>query len=232
MYRQESKDAVRIQKGSAQHFALGGWYLVQSWSLIASELVCSGLTEVEVMNAGIIVLIIVIVIAVWAAATYNGLIKGRNSVEEGFSTMDVYLKKRFDLIPNLVETVKGYAKHEKETLENVVAARSKITNAGSIEERAAGESQLSGALKTLFAVAEAYPDLKANANFLDLQKQLNQVEQDIANARKYYNAVVKSYNNKCEMVPSSIIARMFNFTRKPMFEIGDTAERENVSVKF
>ncbi|MBR2188588.1 MAG: LemA family protein [Eubacterium sp.] len=184
------------------------------------------------MGAGVIIGIIVILIIIWLIVTYNGFIKARNSVEEGFSTMDVYLKKRFDLIPNLVETVKGYAKHEKETLENITAARTKISNASSIEERAAGENQLTGALKTLFAVAEAYPDLKANTNFLNLQGQLQQVEQDIANSRKYYNAVVKKYNNKCEMFPSSIIARLFNFTRRAMFEVGSEAERQNVNVQF
>ena len=184
------------------------------------------------MGAGIIILIIIVLIAIWVVTTYNGLIKGRNSVEEGFSTMDVYLKKRFDLIPNLVETVKGYAKHEQETLETLTAARAKVSSAGSVEERAAAENQVSGALKTLFAVAEAYPDLKANTNFLNLQNQLSQIEQDIANSRKYYNAVVKKYNNKCEMIPSSIIANMFNFARKPMFEVGSEAERENVKVEF
>ena len=184
------------------------------------------------MSPVLILVIIIAVIAIWAVATYNGFIKARNSVEEGFSTMDVYLKKRFDLIPNLVETVKGYAKHEKETLENITAARAKVSNAGSVEERAQAENQLTGALTTLFAVAEAYPDLKANTNFLNLQNQLQQVEQDIANARKYYNAVVKKYNNKCEMFPSSIIAGMFHFDRKPMFEVGSEAERENVQVQF
>ena len=184
------------------------------------------------MGIGIIIAIIIVAVVIWFVSTYNGLIKARNSVEEGYSTMDVYLKKRFDLIPNLVETVKGYAKHEKETLESIVAARTKVTNAGTVEERAEAENQLSGALKTLFAVAEAYPDLKANTNFLDLQSQLQQVEQDIANARKYYNAVVKKYNNKCEMIPSSIVANMFNFKRKPMFEVDSAAERENVSVNF
>ena len=184
------------------------------------------------MIIGIIIAVVVAVIAIWAVGGYNGFIKGKNNVEEAFATMDVYLKKRYDLIPNLVETVKGYAKHEKETLENITAARAKVSNAGSVEERAQAENQLTGALKTLFAVAEAYPDLKANSNFLNLQNQLQQVEQDIANARKYYNAVVKKYNNKCEMFPSSIIAGMFHFERKPMFEVGSEAERENVQVQF
>ena len=168
------------------------------------------------MNPVLIIVFIIAVLAIWAVTTYNGFIKARNSVEEGYSTMDV----------------KGYAKHEKETLEKLTAARTKVVNAGSVEERAQAEGQLTGALKTLFAVAEAYPDLKANTNFLNLQNQLQQVEQDIANARKYYNAVVKKYNNKCEMFPSSIIAGMFHFTRKPMFEVGSEAERENVQVQF
>lgn len=146
--------------------------------------------------------------------------------------MDVYLKKRYDLIPNLVETVKGYAKHESETLEKVVAARNMAQSAGTIEEKIEGEKNLTGTLKTLFAVAESYPDLKANTNFLDLQEQLKSVENDIANARKYYNGVVKQFNNKCEMFPSNILAGIFHFTRKPMFEVDAEEERKNVKVEF
>ena len=184
------------------------------------------------MIPGIIIGVIVVVIVIWFISAYNGFVRAKNNVEEGFSTMDVYLKKRFDLIPNLVSTVQGYAKHEKETLESITAARTKISGASTVEERAEGENQLTGALKTLFAVAEAYPDLKANQNFLDLQGQLKQVEADIANARKYYNAVVKDYNNRCMMFPSSIIAKIFHFTKQPMFEVGAAEERENVKVDF
>lgn len=179
-----------------------------------------------------IILAVVVVLVVWVIASYNGLVRLRNHVEEAFSTMDVYLKKRYDLIPNLVETVKGYSKHESETLERVIAARDRAVGAGSAEERIACEGEVAGALKSLFALAEAYPDLKANQNFIDLQQSLKGVENDIANARKYYNGVVKAYNTKTELFPSSIIARLFRFSRKPLYEVADTAERENVKVQF
>ncbi|MGI6116838.1 MAG: LemA family protein [Bilifractor sp.] len=180
----------------------------------------------------IIILIVVAVIVIWFLSTYNSFVRARNNVEEGYSTMDVYLKKRYDLIPNLVETVKGYARHEKETLQSVISARSSAMNAGNIEERARSESQLSQCLKTLFAVAESYPELKANQNFLDLQGQLTSVEQDIANSRKYYNAVVKKYNNLCELFPSNLVAGIFHFERRPMFEVTNEEERQNVKVDF
>ena len=179
-----------------------------------------------------IIIAIIIVLAIAVVGMYNSFIKLKNSCEEAFSTMDVYMKKRFDLIPNLVETVKGYAAHEKETLEKVMAARNGIQSAATVEEKMAQENVLTGTLKSLFAVAEAYPDLKANTNFLDLQNQLNLVEEDIANSRKYYNAVVKQFNTKCEMFPSNIIASMFHFERKPMFEVDSAEERKNVEVKF
>jgi LemA protein len=155
----------------------------------------------------------------------------RNLKDEAFATMDVYMKKRYDLIPNLVETVKGYASHEKETFEKVVQARSAAMGATSIEERQAGENMLTGTLRSLFALAENYPDLKANASFLDLQSQLQKVEEDIAQSRKYYNAVVKDYNTRTELFPGSVIANMFGFKRGAYFEI-ETGERENVRVNF
>ena len=178
-----------------------------------------------------IIIAIIIVLAIAFVGMYNSFIKLKNSCEEAFSTMDVYMKKRFDLIPNLVETVKGYAAHEKETLEKVMAARNGVQSAATVEEKMAQENVLTGTLKSLFAVAEAYPDLKANTNFLDLQNQLQSVEEDIANSRKYYNAVVKQFNTKCEMFPSNIIASMFHFERKPMFEVDSAEERKNVEVK-
>jgi LemA protein len=184
------------------------------------------------MIAGIVIAVIVAVVVIWAIATYNGLVGQRNQVEEAFSTMDVYLKKRFDLIPNLVESVKGYAAHEKSTLDAIVRARSAAASAGDLAERFASENELSCALRQLFALAESYPDLKANQNFLDLQSQLQRVEEDIANARKYYNGSVREFNNKVEMFPSSIIAGMFHFERKPMYEVANAAERENVQVSF
>ena len=180
---------------------------------------------------GIVIAVIVVLILIWLASTYNGLIRKRNTCEEAFSTMDVYLKKRFYLIPNLVSTVKGYAKHESETLEKVIAAR----NSGAtqtVEERMQDENQITGALRQIFALSENYPDLKANQNFLDLQGQLKSIEADIANARKYYNGAVKAFNNACEQVPSNIVANMFHFERKPMFEVKEEAERENVKVEF
>ena len=179
-----------------------------------------------------IIIAIVIVLVVIVIGMYNSFIKMKNNCDEAFATMDVYLKKRFDLIPNLVETVKGYASHEKETLEKVMAARNGVQSAATVEEKMAQENVLTGTLKSLFAVAEAYPDLKANTNFLDLQNQLQSVEEDIANSRKYYNAVVKQFNTKCEMFPSNIIASMFHFERKPMFEVDSAEERKNVEVKF
>ena len=180
----------------------------------------------------LIVIAVAVILGIWIIGSYNGFIKLRNAVEEAFSTMDVYLKKRYDLIPNLVETVKGYAAHEAGTLEKVVQARNMASQATTIEGKMEGESMLTGALKSLFAVAEAYPDLKANTNFLDLQEQLQQTEEDIANARKYYNAVVKEFNTKIEMFPGNVVAALFHFTRKPLFEVTEAAERERVEVKF
>lgn len=175
---------------------------------------------------------VIIVLVIIIAVMYNGFVRLKNNCEEAFATMDVYLKKRYDLIPNLVETVKGYASHEKETLEKVVAARNMAQNASTLEERAQCENAIQGTLKSLFAVAENYPDLKANQNFMDLQNQLKMVEEDIANSRKYYNAVVKQFNTKCETFPSNIIASVFHFERKTMFEVGSQEERENVKVSF
>lgn len=174
---------------------------------------------------------VILIILLWAVSAYNGLVKLRNMVREAFSTMDVYMKKRYDLIPNLVETVKGYAAHEAGTLENVIKARNSAASATTIEGKMESENVLAGTLKSLFALSEAYPDLKANTNFMDLQRQLQTVEGDIANARKYYNAVVRDFNTKIETFPSVIVASMFGFKQEKMFEI-DTTERENVKVQF
>lgn len=175
---------------------------------------------------------IVLLLIIWVTAAYNGFVRLKNSIEEAFSTMDVYLKKRYDLIPNLVETVKGYATHERETLENVIAARNMAASATTLEGRLEGENVLQSTLKSLFAVAEAYPDLKASTNFLELQGDLRLIESEIANSRKYYNAVVKTYNTKREVFPSVIIAGLFKFDKKPLFEVSEQVERENVNVKF
>ena len=163
----------------------------------------------------IIILIIIALIVVFFITAYNGFVKLKNRVDEAFATMDVYMKKRFDLIPNLV----------------VTEARTSIMNAKTTEERLENEGILSGALKSLFAVSEAYPDLKANQNFLDLQEQLRKVEEDIANSRKYYNAVVREYNTKRETFPSNLVASMFHFEKRALFEISE-GERENVEVHF
>lgn len=178
------------------------------------------------------IIVIVVLIAFWVIGTYNKLIRARSNCDEGFSTMDIFLKKRFDLIPNLVETVKGYAEHEGDTLEKVIAARAGVASAATAEERLKDENMLSGALRQLLAVSEAYPDLKANTNFLDLQEQLKILEGEIANARKYYNAVVKAFNNLCMVIPSNIVANLFGFKTKPMFVVDDDAERNNVKVQF
>lgn len=179
-----------------------------------------------------IILGLIVIIGLWLVLSRNSFVSIKNQVEEAFSTMDVYLKKRYDLIPNLVETVKGYATHESETFTKVTAARTAAMNSTSIDEKIANENALSGTLKSLFAVAEAYPQLQANTNFLDLQQQLKMLEDEIANSRKYYNAVVRTMNTKVESFPSNLIASMFGFKKQPFFEVGSAEERENVQVKF
>ena len=185
------------------------------------------------MSIGLIVVIVIVaILVIWFIAMYNGFVKIKNRVDEAFATIDVYLKKRYDLIPNLVETVKGYAAHESGTLEKVVQARNMAQSAGSDQEKIAADNMLSGTLKSLFAVAEGYPDLKANTNFIDLQNQLKAIEEDIANARKYYNAVVREFNTKREVFPSNIIAGMFVFKARPLYEVETAEERQNVRVQF
>ncbi len=181
------------------------------------------------IGGAIVLALLFTLVYVWS--TYNSLIRLKNNVEEGYSTMDVYLKKRYDLVPNLVATVKGYAKHEKETLEKVIQARNIAMDATGAD-KAKAENALSSTLKSLFALSENYPELKANANFMDLQSQLQQLELDIANARKYYNGVVKQLNNRIQVFPSNIIARMFGFTAKEMYEVDSAEERKNVKVEF
>ena len=181
---------------------------------------------------GYILIGLVVTFALYAVGGYNTLVSLRNQVEEAFSTMDVYLTKRYDLIPNLVETVKGYAKHEKETLEAVISARNKAVNATTMEGKIEAENAMSGVIGRLFALAEAYPDLKANTNFLDLQTQLKSIEDDIANARKYFNGVTRQYNTKIEVFPMNILAGIFGFTKKPLFVVADEQQRQNVKVSF
>ena len=188
------------------------------------------------MSAGVISLIVVgcvlLLLIVAIIGTYNGLVGCRNTVEEAFSTMDVYLKKRWDLIPNLVETVKGYAKHEKETLGEVIAMRNSAYEGMSVNDKIDVNTKLTQGISKIMALAEAYPDLKANANFQNLSNQLASIENDIANSRKYYNGSVKKMNNKVQMFPSNIVAGMFGFKTYKMFEISDSKQRENVEVKF
>lgn len=179
-----------------------------------------------IASAGILILLIGYIIS-----TYNRLVSNKNNLDESFSTMDVYLKKRWDLIPNLVETVKGYAKHEKDLFKEVTELRSKSYQDLSIDEKNEINKKLTTTLNKLIAVAENYPELKANENFLDLSHELKNTEQDIANARKYYNANVKVYNNQVMIFPSNIIAKIFKFEKASMFEIEET-ERQNVKVEF
>ena len=179
----------------------------------------------------IVLLLVVVVLILWLISTYNQLVTLRNKVKDQWSQIDVQLKRRFDLIPNIVETVKGYAKHEKDTLEDVVKARNTYLSAGTPEEQIAADDQLTKAVNKLFALSESYPELKSNENFLKLQDELSSTEEKISYARQFYNDSVMKYNNKTELFPSSIVAGMFNFTKEKFFE-ASSEERENVKVKF
>jgi len=178
-----------------------------------------------------IIIGIVVVLLLYIILTYNGLVTLRNRVKEAWSDIDVQLKRRYDLIPNLVEVVKGYASHEKETLERVITARNVAMSANGAKEKGEAENVLSGALKNLFALSENYPDLKASTNFLELQKELTDTENKIQAARRFYNGNVKDFNTKIEMFPANIIANMFNFKANDFFSIADE-EKENPQVKF
>lgn len=182
------------------------------------------------MGIGIL-LVILIIIAMWIIGMYNRLVALRNSVQNAWSQIDVQLRRRFDLIPNLVETVKGYASHEKEVFTRVTEARAATANAKGVEDQAQAQNMLTGALKSLFAVAEAYPDLKANQNFLQLQNDLNQTEDQIALSRQFYNDVVMQLNTMIQSFPSNIIAGMFGFTQKEYFPMEDAAKAP-VKVQF
>ena len=171
-------------------------------------------------------------LAFYAIAIYNKLVKLKNLVAEAWSGIDVQLKKRYDLIPNLVETVKGYAAHEKETLENVTKARTAAQQATTVEGQQVAEKNLNTALMNLIAVAERYPDLKANTNFLELQNMLAVVEGDIEKARRYYNGNVREQNTLIESFPSNIIANLFGFAKSVFFELDNPAEKQNPQVKF
>ena len=181
---------------------------------------------------GAVIVLGAVGIVAWWISTYNKFVKMKNDVEEAYSTMDVYMKKRYDLIPNLVETVKGYAKHEKEALESVMKARYSCMSANTQEEKAQSENWLAGTLKTLFSVAENYPDLKANANYISMMNSLQTIEAEIASSRKYYNGAVKVYNTQREVFPANIVARHYNFEKKVLFEIENVEERKAPKVEF
>ncbi len=179
----------------------------------------------------IVVAVIILFIAIYVIATYNSLVSLRNRVNDQWSQIDVELKRRFDLIPNFVNTVKGYAKHESETLESVIQARNTYLSAGTKEDAMKADNELTNTLTKLFALSESYPELKANENFLDLQRQLEETENKISYARKFYNDTALQLNNKIDMFPSNIIAGIFKFTRVEFFKAQE-AERENVKVEF
>ncbi|MDY0108361.1 MAG: LemA family protein [Candidatus Krumholzibacteria bacterium] len=184
------------------------------------------------MSVLIIILILLAVVVMAAIGIYNSLVQLRNQTKEAWAQVDVQLKRRFDLIPNLMETVKGYMKHERETLEAVTQARAAVQGAGSLGDRAQAEGQLGMALGRLFAVAESYPDLKASQNFLALQEELASTENKIGFSRQHYNQSVMNLNNKIQMFPSNIVAGIFNFAAGEFFELKDEAAREAPKVSF
>jgi LemA protein len=185
------------------------------------------------MISGLVVLVVLGLVAVFLVGLYNGLVRARNEVKNAWSQIDVQLKRRHDLIPNLVETVKGYAAHERGTLDAVVKARQQaIAASGNVAEAAKAENALSQTLRSLFAVAEAYPDLKANQNFLALQEELASTENKIGFARQYYNDSAMRFKNRVEVFPSNIFANMFGFAPEPFFQVETEAEKQPPQVKF
>ena len=181
----------------------------------------------------LIIIAIIVILVIVAVVLYNGLVKSRVRTEEAWSDITVQLKRRLDLIPNLVDTVKGYASHEKEVFEGVTQARAQAINATGVQETASAENQFEGALKSLFAVAEDYPDLKADSNFRQLQEELVDTEDKIQAARRFYNGAVRDLNTKIQTVPTNIIASMFNFDEREFFEVEDMASvQKPVDVKF
>jgi len=187
------------------------------------------------MEITTIIIVVLVLLALWVVGSFNRLVVLKNRVKEAWADIDVQLKRRYNLIPNLVETVKGYASHEKGVFESVTKARAAALSAegtGDPKKVAAAENQLTGTLKTLFAVSESYPDLKASNNFVELQRELRDTEDKIQASRRFYNRNVRDFNTKTEMFPMSIIASMFKFEKREFFEIEDTKEKENVEVKF
>jgi LemA protein len=187
------------------------------------------------MPVAIVLLVLIVIvggITLWIMGAYNRLVRLRNQLDNAWAQIDVQLKRRHDLIPNLVETVKGYAKHERGTLEAVIQARNLAVHAKTVAERAEAENVLTGALKSLFAVAEAYPDLKANQNFMALQEELTGTENKVAFSRQFYNDTAMTYNTQIEVFPANVIANMFGFGRRDFFEVKAEAEREAPKVQF
>lgn len=174
----------------------------------------------------------VVGLALYVMGIYNSLVAMKNKVDESWSDIDTQLKRRYDLIPNIIETVKGYASHEKDTFEKITQARNMGMNATSVKDQEAADNMLTGALKSIFALAEAYPDLKANQNFMQLQETLKEIEENIQMSRRYYNATVRDINTKIESFPSNIVANMFKFEKREFFELENETERQNVKVDF
>jgi len=175
---------------------------------------------------------LIVVLGLWFIFVYNGLVRLRNAVKNAWSQIDVQLKRRYDLIPNLVETVKGYAGHEKETLERVIQARQRGIDASTVKDQQEAENMITGALRQIFALAEAYPNLKANENFLALQEELASTENKIGFARQYYNDAVQEFNTRQEMFPANLVASMLGFQPAEFFEMEDATQREAPKVKF
>lgn len=182
-----------------------------------------------------IILGVLLLLIIFLVSIYNGLIRLKNRVDEAWSDIDVQLKRRYDLIPNLVETVKGYATHERETLEKVIKARNDamaLQNSSNVNEKLQAENNLSSTLKSIFALSENYPDLKANQNFLELQRELTDTENKIQASRRFYNSNVKDFNTKLQVFPTNIIAKQLGFNARNFFEITEAVEKENIQVKF
>lgn len=180
----------------------------------------------------ITLLVVIVALAAGIIGIYNSLVRLKNKVDEGWADIDTQLKRRYDLIPNMVETVKGYAKHEKSTFEEVTKARNMAMNATTPEAKAEAENFLTGTLKSLFALSENYPELRANQNFMDLQETLREIEEHIQLSRRYYNSTVRDFNTKIEIFPNNLVAGMLGFSRREFFEVERPEERENVEVDF
>ena len=192
----------------------------------------AGLLGGAVLMVLLVLVGVVAVVALWFVFTYNGLVRLRNQVKNAWSQIDIQLKRRYDLIPNIVETVKGYAAHEKETFERVIQARQRGIDASDVKQQQEAENMITGALRQLFALSEAYPNLKANENFLALQEELASTENKIGFARQYYNDTVKDFNTRQEMFPANLVASMLGFQPAEFFEIEEASQREAPKVKF